>query len=325
MTGKVIDVKTGAAISGASIALFSSDGNTSLGTLGKSGADGTFDIEIDPLTDFILAQNLADTDNLVYFFANGYNYLSLSVGQVSGNIPMAKAVPSSSTTVKPKAASTAVSAYYQNLDYQVDFEDLESDFPDYFTQQADIATKPGTWLPIAIMAVMIILVIVFFKKILKWSVLMPCVLALTLFSCSSVKKVNKDTAKQLSVIDNYQSNHLLKNDTSYIYIPGDTVVSTVFNYDTINNTLPGQIQYKDRVFTKTVTTTKTITDTILQKVTDRTLEYALQKIIEDKNTKISGLQLDVLNYKHKSERWFWFFVGLLTLNTLLLLFKLKII
>jgi hypothetical protein len=173
-----------------------------------------------------------------------------------------------------------------------------------------------------VIAIAFILLIVNYKKILKWStgifILFAC-------SCSSVKKVNQDTKKQLQVIDNFQSTHPLKNDTTFITLPSDTVIQSYYTTDTVQLPGIGQTQFKDRIITKTLTVTKTITDTVIQKVTDRKMEYALQAIIVDRNTTISNQKLQIEQYKHRSERWFWFFVGLLAVDTLYLLIRLKVI
>lgn len=184
-----------------------------------------------------------------------------------------------------------------------------------------IVKKNGSVTTIVI-GVVVLLLLLNYKKIIKWSSSLA-VIILLLFSCSSVKKVNQDVKKQLAVIDNFQSSHPLKNDTTYINIPGDTVVNTLYNYDTINTVLPGQVSYRDRVITKTVTITKEITDTIVQKVTDRTLEYALQKIIEDKNATIDSQKLSIEQYKRARDRWFYLFIGLLSLNSLYVFLKIK--
>jgi hypothetical protein len=94
--------------------------------------------------------------------------------------------------------------------------------------------------------------------------------------CSSVKKVNKDEHKQLSVIGNYVNNHPYHNDTFYLPGNSDTTLQTVTHVDTA---------YINRVKTvfKTQNVTKIITDTIYERVIDRSSLDALQKIIVAKN------------------------------------------
>ena len=188
-------------------------------------------------------------------------------------------------------------------------------------------SKKGA-IPAIVIAGALLLLIINYKRILKWSV---AGMILLFASCSSVKKVNKDEHKQLQVIDNFQSNHKFKNDTVYYQSGSDTVVVNVYHSDTVEIFNQGQLP-KDRVITKTVTVTKTITDTIVQKVTDRSLEYALQAIITDKNAKINeqsvyieSQKVLVEKYKARSFRWLIFFIILLIINTGYILLRLKVL
>lgn len=147
-----------------------------------------------------------------------------------------------------------------------------------------------------------------------------------LFSaCSAVKKVNRDEAKQLKVIKNYTKKHPSKNDTTYVYKPGDTITNISERLDTLYlETLPDTVQDTQyKYITKTVTITKTVRDTVFRSVIDRSKEIALQSIINSMDTVIVDLKASYLDMRYKRDKWrLWFFISL-AINSLFLYFRVR--
>jgi hypothetical protein len=153
-------------------------------------------------------------------------------------------------------------------------------------------------------------------------------------SCSAVKKVNRDPAKQLKVIQHYKKNNPAKNDTTITYLKGDTVTHTVQKLDTLYlETLPDTVNnfiYKTIPVVKTITVNRTVRDTLKVEVLDRELEKAFQNIISGKDRdimeadkRIASHKATVLELKHNLNKWKLRFFILLGLNTLYFLWKLK--
>lgn len=145
--------------------------------------------------------------------------------------------------------------------------------------------------------------------------------------CSAVKRVNKSESKQLKVIENYKKKHPAKNDTTYIYTPGDTVKYVSERLDTlymqsISDTVNNYI-YKTLPIVKTVTEVIRIRDTFKITETDRTYEGALQKIINTKEEAIINTKVNVSELKHSLDKWKFRFFILLAINTLFLAWRIK--
>lgn len=155
-----------------------------------------------------------------------------------------------------------------------------------------------------------------------------CLLAaLIIMSCNSVKRVNRDEAKQLSVIEDYTNKHPFKNDTVYSYTPGDTVHTITNSMDTIIQVVGDTVQ---KVITKTVHDKTFIHDTTKVTINDQSMEGALQQMVREKDVNINTrdmqaqeLKTDIEKQKNKTMRWSIMFFILLVINSGYIFYKLK--
>lgn len=132
-------------------------------------------------------------------------------------------------------------------------------------------------------------------------------LLLILSSCGNpVKKVLRSPEKTLQVVDFYLQKYPLINDTTFIKLPGDTLIESTV--DTVLD-LQRDTLLLDTTYYITKTVTKYRVDTLVRTIVDRKLQTELQnqnmryKILLDEQT------LKATEEKKKAKSWFWWFIG----------------
>lgn len=125
-----------------------------------------------------------------------------------------------------------------------------------------------------------------------------------LTACNAVKRVNKDTAKQLAVITNYSKKNPSKNDTTTVFIPGDTIVSYIENvkqdtlYKYVSPSCP-----PEKTIHKVQKVVQTIRDTTKITITDRSLEKAYQHAANVAEEKTTAMSERANEYKKERNLW----------------------
>lgn len=123
-----------------------------------------------------------------------------------------------------------------------------------------------------------------------------------IFSCNSVKRVNKNPEKQLRVIKDYSLKYGFRNDTTFIIKKGDSVVlektDTVVEKTLIENT-------DTIIVTKVITKIKTVykVDTVIKQINNRESEIALQNIIKQNETTISESKINAISIEASRDKW----------------------
>jgi hypothetical protein len=142
-----------------------------------------------------------------------------------------------------------------------------------------------------------------FDEIVKWIVIAICaaMFYLATSGCNPVKQVLKSPEKTEAVVVEYVKRNPPKNDTNYIYLPGDTIETYQVIYDSVR--LPYPVNHK---YTEVRTIERTIVDTVKQTVIDRTLLGALEK-------RVNLLEKELDDWKDKAQRRGWLLAFLITL------------
>lgn len=153
--------------------------------------------------------------------------------------------------------------------------------------------------------------------------LLPVALIMV-YCCNSVKRVNKDPAKQMQVVNTWLAANPLHPDTSYIFKTGTTV-----SYDTIytnpdstggygseihQNSNPGwSMTEPPKGWVKTVTKTIHIHDTVQITTKDVRLINALQDAVHRKDSAIEAQIIGRKKEEIRADVWrlkFWTLAGI---------------
>lgn len=125
-----------------------------------------------------------------------------------------------------------------------------------------------------------------------------------LAACNAVKRVNKDTDKQLKVIADYSKKNPSKNDTLSVYIPGDTITTIINNFkiDTVFSFVSSSCP-PDKTITKIQKVLHTIRDTARITIVDRSREKAYQHIANIEEGKTTAMSERANEYKKERNIW----------------------
>lgn len=142
------------------------------------------------------------------------------------------------------------------------------------------------------------------KTMLSKCVVGLIALLLILSSCDPVKKVLRSPDKTLQVVEFYLTKYPIMNDTSWIKLPGDTLIESTV--DTVLD-LQRDTLLLDTTYYITKTVTKYRVDTLVRTIVDRKLQTELQKqnvrlgiLLDEQKEKTATEQKD----KRKWKLWF---------------------
>jgi hypothetical protein len=141
------------------------------------------------------------------------------------------------------------------------------------------------------------------NEIVKW-IIIALGAALFYFAtsgCNPVKQVLKSPEKTEAVVVEYVKRNPPKNDTNYVYMPGDTIETFQVIYDSVR--LPYPVNHK---YTEIRTIERTVVDTIKETVIDRSMMAALEK-------RIIKLEDELEDWKDKAQRRGWILAFLIIL------------
>jgi hypothetical protein len=141
------------------------------------------------------------------------------------------------------------------------------------------------------------------NEIIKW-IIIALFTALFYFAtsgCNPVKQVLKSPEKTEAVVVEYVKRNPPKNDTNYVYMPGDTIETFQVIYDSVK--LPYPVNHK---YTEVRTIERTIVDTVEVTIIDRKLLGALEK-------RVNVLEKELDDWKDKAQRRGWILAFLITL------------
>lgn len=153
------------------------------------------------------------------------------------------------------------------------------------------------------------------------SIAITTLLSAALFSCNPVKRVLKNPEWTNAVVSDWVLNNPMPSDT--LYKPGDTVVTvkdslrvdTLIRYEVRNDTI---VEVREKIVTKTIYTTKTVTDTVT--VVDRSRDQFFRDAIKAQQDAIAKLKSRVTAYNN--ERWMWRILALFgIIATVIILWK----
>jgi uncharacterized protein YcfL len=147
------------------------------------------------------------------------------------------------------------------------------------------------------------------------NVMVRWLIAILLFlaGCNPVKQVLRSPEKTLVVVDKYLQKFPIHSDTTYIKVPGDSTVSTIFTSDTT-------VVHDTTNHTETVTvnhyytTTVHAYDTLKIRYTDRSLEQSLQRSLTATSVALDQRTADLNDMRvsrNKFRLWFWLVVGMI--------------
>jgi hypothetical protein len=154
----------------------------------------------------------------------------------------------------------------------------------------------------------------------KFSWLIPVILIVA-YCCSPVKKVKKDPAKTMQVVNWWLSENPIQPDTAWAFKPGDTITTfdTIYSpslqWDTVpvtigrvysiaSNTIDSVMPTRDRIITKTIR----IRDTVRVTITDTRLLGAMQTQLKTSQGDLAAQKLATEKADVRADRWklkFW--------------------
>lgn len=152
--------------------------------------------------------------------------------------------------------------------------------------------------------------------------------AVVLCCCNPVKKVLDSEEKTNKVVTKWLTTHPLTIDTTYKYLPGDTVTQLLIGYDTTY--IRGDtVNRRDTVKIKETTVkTRTVRDTVVKTITDNRLLIAAQQGLQRRDADLvteKGKAVDARAAAMKWKMYFWLLVAAVVVSTLVyLLIKLKL-
>jgi hypothetical protein len=141
------------------------------------------------------------------------------------------------------------------------------------------------------------------NEIVKWIIIALCA-AMFYFAtsgCNPVKQVLKSPEKTEAVVVEYVKRNPPKNDTNYVYVPGDTIETFQVVYDSVRLPFPVNHRYTEKHYIDRI-----IVDTVKQTVIDRSFMAALE-------SRIGKLETELEDWKDKAQRRGWILAFLITL------------
>lgn len=135
---------------------------------------------------------------------------------------------------------------------------------------------------------------------------------IVLCCCNPVKKVLDSEEKTNKVVVKWLQKHPLTIDTSYKYLPGDTVTQVIIGYDT--TFVPGDtITRRDTLKIKETTVkVRTVRDTVVKTITDNRLLMAAQEGLLRRDADLVTAKSERVDARAAANKWrmyFWLLVA----------------
>jgi hypothetical protein len=142
--------------------------------------------------------------------------------------------------------------------------------------------------------------------------------------CNPVKKVLDSEEKTNKVVTGWLKTHPLTIDTTYKYLPGDTVTQVIIGYDT--TFIPGDtINRRDTVKIKETTVkVRTVRDTVVKTIVDNRLLIAAQQGLQRRDADLVTEKGKAVDARATANKWRLYFFILLAVCVVYVLLKLKL-